>query len=201
MRAKGNILKTNLGVLVVLLISPILAGAQDPQIIVAMENAWNRAELQKDASAVGSLAADDFVMTVAEGTLLNKAQLIASVKDKMAVRRKSLQREGWLKQFRVKRLFRKRVVLEHVPGASTTSGHLDSLSRRCLPKISKSLSRRELYFLHNSRLRCSFLSRHSFVLRTNLRQNSFGVCRHPPVIGKLQIGLPTSSKSTSGRRR
>jgi len=81
-RAKGNILKTNLVVLVLLLISPILASAQAPQIIIAMENAWNRAELQKDASAVGSLAADDFVMTVAEGTLLNKAQLIASVKDK-----------------------------------------------------------------------------------------------------------------------
>ena len=64
-----------------LLVSPILAGAQDPQIIIAMEKAWNRAELEMDASAVGSLVADDFVMTVAEGTLLNKTQLIASLKD------------------------------------------------------------------------------------------------------------------------
>jgi ketosteroid isomerase-like protein len=64
-----------------LLIS-ILAEAQDSSKVVAMENAWNRAELHNDGSAVELLLADDFVMTVAEGTLYNKAQIVASVKDK-----------------------------------------------------------------------------------------------------------------------
>ena len=64
------------------LIVPFLAAAQDSSKIVAMENLWNRAELSNDAPAVQLLLADDFVMTVAEGTLYNKAQMVASVADK-----------------------------------------------------------------------------------------------------------------------
>jgi ketosteroid isomerase-like protein len=64
------------------LIAPFLALAQDSSKIIAMENLWNRAELNNDAPAVRLLLADDFVMTVAEGTLYNKAQMIASVADK-----------------------------------------------------------------------------------------------------------------------
>lgn len=61
---------------------PLLAGAQDTSRVVAMENAWNQAELHNDAAAVELLLADDFVMTTAEGTLYDKAQIVASVKDK-----------------------------------------------------------------------------------------------------------------------
>ena len=64
------------------LIVPLLAVAQDSSKIIAMENLWNRAEMNHDAPAVRLLLADDFVMTVAEGTLYNKAQMIASVADK-----------------------------------------------------------------------------------------------------------------------
>jgi len=64
------------------LIVPFLAVAQDSSKIIAMENLWNRAEMNNDAPAVRLLLADDFVMTVAEGTLYNKAQMIASVADK-----------------------------------------------------------------------------------------------------------------------
>jgi ketosteroid isomerase-like protein len=64
------------------LIVPLLAVAQDSSRIIAMENLWNRAEMNNDAPAVRLLLADDFVMTVAEGTLYNKAQMIASVADK-----------------------------------------------------------------------------------------------------------------------
>ena len=64
------------------LIVPLLAVAQDSSKIMAMENLWNRAEMNNDAPAVRLLLADDFVMTVAEGTLYNKAQMIASVADK-----------------------------------------------------------------------------------------------------------------------
>ena len=63
-------------------IVPSLAGAQDSSKVIAMENLWNRAELNNDAPAVRLLLADDFVMTVAEGTLYNKSQIVASVADK-----------------------------------------------------------------------------------------------------------------------
>lgn len=64
------------------LLVPFLAYAQDSSRVIAMENAWNQAELHNDGAAVELLLADDFVMTVAEGTLYNKAQIVASVKDK-----------------------------------------------------------------------------------------------------------------------
>ncbi len=63
-------------------IVPFLAAAQDSSKIIAMENLWNRAELNNDAPALRLLLADDFVMTVAEGTLYNKSQIVASVADK-----------------------------------------------------------------------------------------------------------------------
>ncbi|MGH9501498.1 MAG: nuclear transport factor 2 family protein [Terriglobales bacterium] len=64
------------------LMVPLLAAAQDSSKVITMENMWNRAELNNDASAVRLLLADDFVMTVAEGTVYNKAQIMASVADK-----------------------------------------------------------------------------------------------------------------------
>ena len=45
-------------------------------------SAWNQAELNNDATAVQLLLADDFVMTTADGALYNKAQMVASVRDK-----------------------------------------------------------------------------------------------------------------------
>jgi len=59
-----------------------LASAQYASRVIAMENAWNRAELHNDAAAVELILSDDFVMTVAEGDLYNKAQIVASVRDK-----------------------------------------------------------------------------------------------------------------------
>jgi ketosteroid isomerase-like protein len=61
---------------------PVLLASQDSSKVIAMENAWNQAELTNDANAVQLLLADDFVMTTAEGTLYNKAQMVASVRDK-----------------------------------------------------------------------------------------------------------------------
>jgi ketosteroid isomerase-like protein len=75
------------------LIVPLLAVAQDSSKIIAMENLWNRAEMNNDAPAVRLLLADDFVMTVAEGTLYNKAQMIATVADK-SYRPAALQSTG-----------------------------------------------------------------------------------------------------------
>jgi ketosteroid isomerase-like protein len=75
-------MKRKLVVASLCLIAPFLALAQDSSKIIAMENLWNRAELNNDAPAVRLLLAEDFVMTVAEGTLYNKAQMVASVADK-----------------------------------------------------------------------------------------------------------------------
>jgi len=60
----------------------IAAAAQDSSKVIAMENAWNQAELKNDASAVQLLLAEDFVMTTAEGELYNKSQIVASIRDK-----------------------------------------------------------------------------------------------------------------------
>jgi ketosteroid isomerase-like protein len=64
-----------------LLLLPLLVHAQDKTRIIALENSWNQAELHNDAHAVDLLLADDFVMTVADGYTLNKAAMLASVRD------------------------------------------------------------------------------------------------------------------------
>jgi ketosteroid isomerase-like protein len=58
------------------------ASAQETSKVLAMERAWNQAEVHNDASAVQLLLADDFVMTVAEGATYNKAQVVSSIRDK-----------------------------------------------------------------------------------------------------------------------
>jgi ketosteroid isomerase-like protein len=69
--------------LVLLLLIPMAVGAfaQDSSKVLAMENAWNKAELTNDANAVQLLLANDFVMTTADGELYNKAQMVASIRD------------------------------------------------------------------------------------------------------------------------
>lgn len=65
----------------ILLTVPLLLNAQGKTRIIALENSWNQAELHNDAHAVDMLLADDFEMTVADGYTLNKAALLASVRD------------------------------------------------------------------------------------------------------------------------
>ena len=66
---------------VLLLASTSLLG-QETSKVIAMERAWNQAEVHNDAAAVELLLSDDFVMTAAEGTLYNKAQVLSSIRDK-----------------------------------------------------------------------------------------------------------------------
>lgn len=65
-----------------LVLGAAAAQGQDASKVIAMENAWNHAEMQNDAAAVELLLADDFVMTTADGVLYNKQQILASVRDK-----------------------------------------------------------------------------------------------------------------------
>jgi ketosteroid isomerase-like protein len=50
-------------------------------MIIALENAWNQAQIHRDGEALNRLVADTFVYTDTDGTLLNKAKFIADSKD------------------------------------------------------------------------------------------------------------------------
>ena len=49
--------------------------------ILAMENAWNLAQKDHDAKALDALVAETFVNTDWDGTVTNKGQFLADVKD------------------------------------------------------------------------------------------------------------------------
>jgi ketosteroid isomerase-like protein len=66
---------------------PLLATAQDKassadkSMILALENAWNQAELHHDPGAVDALVAETFISVDHHGHLQTKAQYIADLKD------------------------------------------------------------------------------------------------------------------------
>jgi len=49
--------------------------------IIALENAWNQAQIHRDGDALNRLVGDHFVYTDWDGTLLNKVQFITDSKD------------------------------------------------------------------------------------------------------------------------
>ena len=49
--------------------------------LIALENAWNQAQLHHDGQALERLVADTFVYTDWDGTVMNKARFIADAKD------------------------------------------------------------------------------------------------------------------------
>jgi ketosteroid isomerase-like protein len=49
--------------------------------LLALENAWNQAQLHHDAEAVGQLLPETFVYTDYDGTIMTKAKFLADVKD------------------------------------------------------------------------------------------------------------------------
>ena len=49
--------------------------------LIALENAWNQAQLHHDANAVGQLLPETFVYTDYDGTVMNKAKFLEDVKD------------------------------------------------------------------------------------------------------------------------
>jgi len=50
-------------------------------MIIALENAWNQAQIHHDGEALNRLVTENFVYTDWDGTLLNKAKFIADSKD------------------------------------------------------------------------------------------------------------------------
>jgi ketosteroid isomerase-like protein len=53
----------------------------DESRIVALENIWNQAQMNHDATAMGSMLHADFVFTDYDGTVMSKAQFLASIRD------------------------------------------------------------------------------------------------------------------------
>ena len=49
--------------------------------LIALENAWNQAQLHHDSKALNSLVSDTFVYTDYAGTVMNKSQFLADLKD------------------------------------------------------------------------------------------------------------------------
>ena len=55
---------------------------QDETQLVALENAWNQAELHNDPAALKLLLTDDFIITEPDGELMTKGQLMATAADR-----------------------------------------------------------------------------------------------------------------------
>jgi len=70
-----------------LVLVPVLTLAQqsaesgEKSLILALEGAWNQAELHHDAAAASAIMADTFISVDHHGKLLNKSQYLADLKD------------------------------------------------------------------------------------------------------------------------
>lgn len=60
---------------------PVNDVSADASKLIALENAWNQAQLHHDAKAVSNLVADTFIYTDYDGMVMNKAQFLADLKD------------------------------------------------------------------------------------------------------------------------
>ncbi len=54
----------------------------DETKIIALENLWNQMQVSHDADAMGSMLDSDFVLTDYDGTVFNKRQFLATIRDK-----------------------------------------------------------------------------------------------------------------------
>jgi len=54
---------------------------RDETQLLALENAWNQAELHNDPAALKLLLTDDFIITEPDGELMTKGQLMATTAD------------------------------------------------------------------------------------------------------------------------
>src|SRR5579864_7418197 len=74
---------------VIVLLLTVLASAQvrskdteaEKSKLIALENAWNQAQIHRDGQALDSLLADTFVYTDWDGTVLNKSRFMEDMKD------------------------------------------------------------------------------------------------------------------------
>ena len=60
---------------------PAKNSSPDVDRLIALENAWNQAQLHHDAKALNDLVSSSFVYTDYDGTVMNKAQFMADLRD------------------------------------------------------------------------------------------------------------------------
>lgn len=76
----------------IVLAASVLASAQGSSFdakaetskLIAIENAWNQAQIHRDGDALNQLVADTFVHTDTDGSVMNKSKFIADIKDPSA---------------------------------------------------------------------------------------------------------------------
>ena len=61
--------------------SKTTSSADDKSMILALEGAWNQAEIHHDATAAAAIMADTFISVDHHGAFQNKSQYLASLKD------------------------------------------------------------------------------------------------------------------------
>ena len=54
----------------------------DESKVIALENLWNQMQIAHDADAMEQMLDPDFVLTDYDGSLLNRAQFLASIRDR-----------------------------------------------------------------------------------------------------------------------
>jgi ketosteroid isomerase-like protein len=77
-------MKFNLFLAVLMAAAPLAAQTSHSDAetkILALENAWNQAQIHHDAAALGTLLPETFVYTDYDGTVMTKAQFLADLKD------------------------------------------------------------------------------------------------------------------------
>lgn len=76
---------SSVGLLLLLCLGQVFAQKTDPAVekskLVALENAWNQAQVHRDGKALNELVADTFIYTDWDGTVMNKAKFIADIQD------------------------------------------------------------------------------------------------------------------------
>ncbi|MBV9623730.1 MAG: nuclear transport factor 2 family protein [Acidobacteria bacterium] len=70
-----------LGVIAPLMVAAGELPRADESKLIALENAWNQAQLQHDANALQELVSDEFVYTDYDGTVMNKAAFMADLRN------------------------------------------------------------------------------------------------------------------------
>jgi ketosteroid isomerase-like protein len=80
-------MKTTIAFCLLLLAATLIARSStteadvDRTKLLALENAWNQAQLHHDADAVGQLLPESYVYTDYDGTVMNKARFLKDLED------------------------------------------------------------------------------------------------------------------------
>jgi hypothetical protein len=69
--------------IIALLLSPLAQATEeaDEGKILSLENAWNQAQLHHNSTVVASMIPETFIYTDYDGTVMNKTQFLADLKD------------------------------------------------------------------------------------------------------------------------